>query len=101
MPDDAPVYRVAAHRCLAGRRPIREHEEESMLTRRTMLAMASGLCASMAHLKRSNAASPKPRSDVTFVVPRGACDTHVHVIGDPVEFPMAPDRDYTPPSATA
>ena len=72
-----------------------------MLTRRTMFAVASGLCASMAHLKRSNAAGPQSKTAVAFEVPRGACDTHVHIIGDPVEFPMAPDRDYTPPSATA
>lgn len=36
-----------------------------------------------------------------FNIPAGACDTHVHVIGDPHLFPMAADRDYTPPPATA
>lgn len=35
-----------------------------------------------------------------FVIPPGACDTHVHVVGAPHLFPMAPDRTYTPPPAT-
>jgi predicted TIM-barrel fold metal-dependent hydrolase len=34
-------------------------------------------------------------------MPEGACDTHVHVIGDPQLFPMAADRTYTPAPATA
>jgi predicted TIM-barrel fold metal-dependent hydrolase len=35
------------------------------------------------------------------LLPEGACDSHVHVIGDPVRFPMDPDRGYTPPEANA
>ena len=35
-----------------------------------------------------------------LILPDGAWDTHSHVIGAPPEFPLAPDRNYTPPSAT-
>lgn len=34
-----------------------------------------------------------------FDVPKGACDTHAHVIGD-FRFPMVPNRSYTPPVAS-
>ena len=34
-------------------------------------------------------------------MPEGACDTHVHIIGDPHLFPMAADPAYTPAPATA
>jgi predicted TIM-barrel fold metal-dependent hydrolase len=33
-------------------------------------------------------------------VPAGACDCHVHIVGDPARFPMAADRIYTPPLAS-
>jgi len=36
---------------------------------------------------------------VNFPVPRGACDCHVHVFGDPQRFPMSSERGYTPPPA--
>ncbi|MBO1112800.1 amidohydrolase family protein [Bordetella petrii] len=35
----------------------------------------------------------------TFQVPRGACDTHAHVIGDGVRYPYVENRSYTPPPA--
>lgn len=72
-----------------------------MLTRRALFKTASALCVSMASLKRVSAAGPKPNTTVAFDVPRGACDAHVHVVGEPGEFPMSPERDYTPPAATA
>jgi predicted TIM-barrel fold metal-dependent hydrolase len=78
----------------------REHlkdPEESMLTRRSVVAGLSGLCVATAG---GFAAAPKPKTRVAFEVPRGACDTHVHVIGKFEEFPMSQDRDYTPPPAT-
>jgi len=31
-----------------------------------------------------------------FALPTGAWDTHIHAIGDPERFPLAPDRGYTP-----
>ena len=36
---------------------------------------------------------------VTIDVPPGACDCHIHVIGDTRRFPMAADRVYTPATA--
>jgi predicted TIM-barrel fold metal-dependent hydrolase len=72
-----------------------------MLTRRALFKTASALCVSMANLKRVSAAGPKPNTTVAFDVPRGACDAHVHVVGERKEFPMSPERDYTPPAATA
>jgi predicted TIM-barrel fold metal-dependent hydrolase len=45
--------------------------------------------------------SRSDRSTVTFDVPPGASDCHVHVICAPDQFPFAPDRPYTPPPAPA
>lgn len=36
-----------------------------------------------------------------FVMPAGAIDTHCHVIGAPPEYPLVPERSYTPPPASA
>jgi len=74
-----------------------------MFTRRTTLTAAGVLAASMAAAlaKRLSSNDLKSKTTVSFDVPHGACDSHVHVVGDPVQFPMAPDRDYTPPLATA
>ncbi len=41
-----------------------------------------------------------PRTPVKFDVPKGACDTHVHVYLDPEKYPFSPNRVYTPPVAT-
>lgn len=38
---------------------------------------------------------------VSFDVPPGACDAHVHIVGEPARFPMSSERDYTPPPARA
>jgi predicted TIM-barrel fold metal-dependent hydrolase len=46
-------------------------------------------------------AKPAPAKLSRFDVPAGACDAHVHVIGDAHLFPMAADRTYTPSPATA
>ncbi|MEO3999677.1 amidohydrolase family protein [Mesorhizobium sp. CAU 1732] len=35
----------------------------------------------------------------SFAIPRGACDTHAHVIGG-ARFPMVANRSYTPPAAS-
>ena len=76
-----------------------------MLTRRSMLTTAGFLGVSMVASRRVSGCSPNPKTIVNFEVPNfevphGACDTHVHVIGEPTKFPMSPQRDYTPPSAT-
>jgi predicted TIM-barrel fold metal-dependent hydrolase len=41
------------------------------------------------------------RGPTRFQVPRGAVDTHAHVIGLPPDHPFMPERSYTPPEATA
>jgi predicted TIM-barrel fold metal-dependent hydrolase len=40
------------------------------------------------------------QSALTFDMPAGACDTHVHVFGPAAEFPFAPRRHYTPGDAS-
>ena len=35
-----------------------------------------------------------------FKMPRGACDTHVHVFGPQAQFPFSPQRSYTPEDCT-
>ncbi len=35
-----------------------------------------------------------------FAMPRGACDTHVHVFGPAAVFPFSPARSYTPEDCT-
>ena len=44
---------------------------------------------------------PKPHGPTRFQVPAGAVDTHAHVIGLPPEWPLVPNRSYTPPAAPA
>ncbi len=63
-----------------------------MLTRRQMMRWTGAALAVGAGIRDAAAA-------IDFDVPRGACDCHVHVVADPVRFPMAPDRVYTPPQA--
>ena len=41
------------------------------------------------------------RRPTRFPIPRGAVDTHAHVIGGPPDYPFIPGRAYTPPPATA
>jgi predicted TIM-barrel fold metal-dependent hydrolase len=43
----------------------------------------------------------QPGTAISFAVPPGACDCHVHVFGKAVEFPFAARRGYTPPPANS
>lgn len=43
--------------------------------------------------------SPSKLTPVNFAVPAGACDCHVHIVGDPKRFPLSPSRTYTPETA--
>ena len=46
--------------------------------------------------------SPAPRETTrtpSLQVPKGACDCHFHVMGDPEVYPLSPQRSYTPPIA--
>lgn len=38
-------------------------------------------------------------ASASFDIPRGACDTHAHVIGDGARYPYVENRSYTPPPA--
>ncbi|WP_256568229.1 amidohydrolase [Bradyrhizobium sp. CCGUVB14] len=42
----------------------------------------------------------QPRAPQRVRVPRGAWDTHTHVIGTPPEYPWVSPRNYNPPSAS-
>ena len=42
---------------------------------------------------------PSPRKPTRYQVPRGAVDTHAHVIGLPPAYPFVDERAYTPPAA--
>ncbi len=44
---------------------------------------------------------PQPRGPLRFTVPKGAVDSHAHVIGLPPDYPFVPERAYTPPAARA
>lgn len=72
-----------------------------MTSRRGFLAglFAGGLAPSLGF-----GASPESTLQITpvqFEVPEGACDCHVHVIGDANRFPFASSRTYTPEFASA
>lgn len=54
-----------------------------------------------------SAVKPGPPSDLAanprtpgLAVPRGACDTHAHVLGPAALYPYSADRQYTPPDAS-
>ena len=49
-----------------------------------------------------SAVCPPPREVTrkpTLVAPKGTCDCHFHIIGDPAVYPFAPQRSYTPTKA--
>jgi predicted TIM-barrel fold metal-dependent hydrolase len=46
------------------------------------------------------ATASQPATPITFPVPRGACDCHVHIFGDSQRFPFSPTRTYTPELAS-
>ena len=72
-----------------------------MFSRRDLLLglAATGAVATerrVAAVPDADVPAPAP---IHFQVPTGACDCHVHVFCDPREFPLSPDRLYTPPPA--
>ncbi len=71
-----------------------------MLTRRAMLGHASAAASAAWVMRAGVAAGAVGGTPVDFDVPRGACDCHVHVFGDPTKFPFAEKRIYTPPQAS-
>ena len=75
-------------------------EDDAMPTRRAMLAQASAAAGAAWAMRAGVAAGAAGRTAVDFDVPRGACDCHVHVFGNPAQFPFAEKRVYTPPPAS-
>ena len=71
-----------------------------MLTRRAMLGQASAVASAAWVMRAGSAVAAAGRTAVDFAVPRGACDCHVHVFGEPAAFPFAEKRVYTPPQAS-
>jgi predicted TIM-barrel fold metal-dependent hydrolase len=75
-----------------------------MITRRKFLQL-SGAAASALIARRAAAAEPptitpsRPRAALAFGMPPGACDTHVHIIGNTTRYPFVAKRAYTPPEA--
>lgn len=63
-----------------------------MTSRRSLLLVPFG-----AGLLRAKASQPS--TPVNFAVPKGACDCHTHIFGDPAAFPFAKERSYTPEQA--
>ena len=72
-----------------------------MLTRREALigAAAIGAAALVRGVTGAVAAPSQPMTPIKFKVPRGATDTHTHII-DPQRFPFAATRGYTPEPAS-
>ena len=71
-----------------------------MPTRRAMLAQVSAAAGAAWAMRAGVAVGAAGRTAVDFDVPRGACDCHVHVFGNPAQFPFAEKRVYTPPPAS-
>ncbi len=73
-----------------------------MLNRRDVLhgLGAAGVTAATLRAGVARADMPPNRTAPTFDVPAGACDSHVHVFGDPAKFAFAEKRIYTPPGAS-
>ena len=69
-------------------------------TRRAMLAQVSAAAGAAWAMRAGVAVGAAGRTAVDFDVPRGACDCHVHVFGNPAQFPFAEKRVYTPPPAS-
>jgi len=76
-----------------------------MLSRREGLKLAGALGVALSSpgsaWSQTAEAAPTVKTSLSFAVPEGAADCHVHVIPDPATFPFWPGRVYTPPVATA
>jgi predicted TIM-barrel fold metal-dependent hydrolase len=70
------------------------------MTRRELLRVIAVAAAAPIREARVAGRAVQSTTGVRFGVPTGACDCHIHVIGDPARFPFAPERVYTPPPAS-
>ena len=71
---------------------MRTHSRREVLVSMAS-AGAAGLTARAAAALGVEAAQT---TALTFAVPPGACDCHAHSFGDPQQFPLSPQRVYTP-----
>lgn len=73
-----------------------------MVSRRDILLRAGVACAAFLGRRATTAlaSASQPRTAVNFEVPKGACDCHTHIFGDPEKFSYAAGRVYTPESAS-
>jgi predicted TIM-barrel fold metal-dependent hydrolase len=71
-----------------------------MLSRRQGLTLAGAFSLTAATGAQAATSAPTVKTPVSFKVPPGACDSHVHVFPDPTRFPFWSGRGYTPPLAT-
>jgi predicted TIM-barrel fold metal-dependent hydrolase len=73
-----------------------------MLTRRDVLigAGTAGVALFVGVTSDVFAGASQPATPVNFDVPKGACDCHTHIFGDPQRFPYAVGRVYTPEQAS-
>src|ERR1700674_307215 len=73
-----------------------------VLSRREVLigAAAAGAAALIRPATSVLASASQPTTPVNFEVPAGACDCHTHIFGNPLRFPYAPARVYTPEPAS-
>jgi len=73
-----------------------------MLTRREVLkgGLAAGVAGVFGRHRTAYAVATQPRTAVSFEVPSGGCDCHVHVFGDPKQYPFFAGRTYTPETAS-
>src|SRR6476469_8572360 len=73
-----------------------------MVTRREVLisGLAAGVTGWLGGGERLFAKSAQPSTKVSFDVPAGACDCHVHIFGDPQRYPFFSCSVYTPETAS-
>jgi predicted TIM-barrel fold metal-dependent hydrolase len=69
-----------------------------MLTRRSVILGAAA--AVVVPVERGFARASQPSTPVNFEIPANACDCHAHIYGDPKQFPMSPNRVYTPDTSS-
>ena len=68
--------------------------------RRAIVSAALAGAAGFFRTDEALAKAAQPTTKVNFSVPPGACDTHVHVFGDPQRYPFFAGRVYTPEPAS-
>ncbi len=69
-----------------------------MSSRRNVVMSAAACVTGLALSGRQQAMAAE--SSLSYKVPAGACDCHVHIISARDKYPMLPDRAYTPPEAS-